>query len=64
MPKEVNEEFIKNLAKQGAKKPIYQPQKQMLLWTMVMIFYASLIFIFLGFRADLSQKIQDIFFDL
>ena len=60
----MNEEFIKELAGQGAKKPTYQPKQQMFFWSVVMLFYAIVIFLTLGIRPDLSQKIQEPFFRL
>lgn len=60
----MNREFIKNLANQGAKKPTYQPKKQLLLWSIVMVFYAFLIFSFLGVRSDFLQKIHEPLFVL
>lgn len=59
----MNEEFIKNLASQGAKKPIYRPDKQLFLWSMIMVLYATLIFGVLGIRQDISLKIHNLFFD-
>ncbi len=60
----MNEQFIKELARQGAKKPTYQPKQQMFFWSAVMVIYAIAIFLTLGIRPDLSQKIQDPFFRL
>lgn len=58
----MHEEFIKDLASKGAKRPQCQPNKLLLAWFSAMVLYATLVFLFLGIREDLSDKVSDLFF--